>query len=912
MLGAGGMGEVYRARDPRIGREVAIKILASRVGPERLRRFADEARAVGALNHPNILAVYDVSLEGEVPFVVFELLEGETLRQRLANRSLPLRKVVDYATQIARGLAAAHQKGIVHRDLKPENLFVATAGHVKILDFGLSKLRAESPSDVDAEAATVSQRTDPGTVLGTVGYMSPEQVRGEATDARSDIFAFGAILYEMLSGRRAFQGGSSVETLNAILKDEPAELPRAEREVPPALERIVRRCLEKSPDERFRSAHDLAFALDAISDLPPSGWQLPAPAGIKLNSRRWPLAALVVLLAIALLGEGLRLWLGRGRESARRSASAIQVERLTSRGDVGEASISPDGRYLAYVSSGERATMWLRDLVEKNEARLASTPPEGEYLSILRFAADGHAIYYSFAHRGTDDHSLYRVPLIGGEPHLVHAGGWGFNLSFDDKRLAFWRYRKGGGDSVYVADTESGEEKLIADGGSTFAWSPDGSQMLFARDRKTLFVVRSDGTGERKLWVAPQPLRDAWWKPGGDRVLCTVELNGRDRQLFDVELATANARQLGTATWGQINDVRWLPEGSGFTVQGWIKGQDHTLWLVSYPDGVAHRLPDDSNRYWSLGMTTDGTKLVSVQSVERSELLVSGNPERVSFQRIKSSTGDNYTLCWTSDRKLVYSSREGGSYDLYVSDPDGSNRKLLTQDKTHDEIEPSASPDGRYIVFASNRSGEWGLFRMNSDGSGLAALTPAPEIYHADRDPHVTPDSRWVLYRHRDNGSTLWRVPIEGGRATLVKGVRPSLPDGLVEEAFGGGASPDGKLVAFLYFTMDTKGGYSPVDLVVSEPDGKIVKRLPYRHSSLGMISDNEHVQWSKDGSALHYVDLEGPHDLWKQPLSGGPRVRLAHLDEPPSYCKWSFDDKAIACARSWMLRDVVLITNFH
>jgi hypothetical protein len=379
-------------------------------------------------------------LEGEVPFVVFELLEGETLRQRLANRSLPLRKVVDYATQIARGLAAAHQKGIVHRDLKPENLFVGTAGQVKILDFGLSKLQAESSSDVDAEAPTVSQRTDPGTVMGTVGYMSPEQVRGEATDARSDIFAFGTILYEMLSGRRAFQGGSSVETLNAILKDEPAELPRAEREVPPALERIVRRCLEKSPDERFRSAHDLAFALDAISDLPASGWQSPAPAGIALSSRRWALVAIGALLAIALLGGGLRLWRGRGRESARRSAREIQVERLTSRGNVLEASISPDGRYLVYSSpDGGRATLWLRDLVEKNEASLASTPPEGEYLRILRFAADGHAIYYSFAHRGTDDHSLYRVPLIGGEPHLVHSGGWNFDLSPDDKRLAFGR-----------------------------------------------------------------------------------------------------------------------------------------------------------------------------------------------------------------------------------------------------------------------------------------------------------------------------------------------------------------------------------------------------------------------------------------------------------------------------------------
>ena len=410
--------------------------------------------------------------------------------------------------------------------------------------------------------------------------MSPEQVRGEATSThRSDIFAFGAILYEMLTGRRAFQGGSSVETMNAILKDEPAELPRAEREVPPALERIVRRCLEKSPDERFRSAHDLAFALDAISDLPASGWQPPASAGIGLSSRRWALAATVALLAIALLGGGLRLWLGRGRESARRSASAIQVERLTSRGDVLEASISPDGRYLVYSSpDGGRATLWLRDLVEKNEASLASTPPEGEYLRILRFAADGHAIYYSFAHRGTDDHSLYRVPLIGGEPHLVHSGGWDFDLSPDDKRLAFARNKEGGGGSAYVAAIESGEEKLIADGGLILGWSPDGSQLLFERDRKTLFVVRSDGTGERKIWVAPQPLLDAWWKPAGDGVLCTVELNGRDRQFFDLELATANARQLGKAVWGQINDLRWLPERERLRRPGMDQGtRPHAL-----------------------------------------------------------------------------------------------------------------------------------------------------------------------------------------------------------------------------------------------------------------------------------------------------------------------------------------------
>lgn len=394
--------------------------------------------------------------------------------------------------------------------------------------------------------------------------------------------------------------------------------------------------------------------------------------------------------------------------------------------------------------------------------------------------------------------------------------------------------------------------------------------------------------------------------------MCAVETNGRDARLFAVEPGAGDAKQLGQVIWGQINALRWLPDASGFVVQGWIKGEDHALWLVSYPDGAVRKLPDDSNGYWSLGMTADAARLVSVQSVEKSEMLVSDGRDGTSFRKIKAGTNDNYTLSWTADGKLVYSSREAGSYDLYVSDADGSNRRQLTFDKTYDEIEPSASPDGRYIVFASNRSGEWGLFRMNLDGSGVAALTPTPETYHADRDPHVTPDSRFVLYRHRDNGSTLWRIPVEGGTPTLVKGVRPALANGMVEEVFGGAGSPDGKLVAFLYFTMDPKAQYSPVDLVISRPDGEVVKRLPYRRTSLGSISDNEHVQWSRDGGALHYVDFEGARDLWRQPVAGGPRVRVAHLDEPPRYCKWSFDDKAIACARSSSLSDVVLITNFH
>ena len=291
------MGEVYRARDPRLNRIVAIKILPASFSadPDRLQRFAQESRAAAALNHPNILSIFDIGDDGGVPYVVSELLEGETLRDRLRNGALSSRKAIDYAQQIARGLAAAHEKGIAHRDLKPENLFITNDGHVKILDFGLAKFthpEAELPGD----APTIQVATEAGTVLGTAGYMSPEQVRGKAADSRSDIFSFGAILYEMLSGKRAFHGDSAADTMSAILKEEPPDLAETNRNVSPALERIVRHCLEKNPAERFQSTRDVAFNLEALTDISTASRGGLRAVPEEKSARRWLLPLLAGLL----------------------------------------------------------------------------------------------------------------------------------------------------------------------------------------------------------------------------------------------------------------------------------------------------------------------------------------------------------------------------------------------------------------------------------------------------------------------------------------------------------------------------------------------------------------------------------------------------------------------------------------
>src|SRR5580698_2713591 len=344
MIGAGGMGEVYRARDARLGREVAIKVLSESFArdPERLRRFEQEARAVAALNHPNILALYDIGSQNGSPYRVSELLEGQSLREMLQGGPVPARRAGDYAVQIASGLAAAHEKGIVHRDLKPENLFITKDGRAKILDFGLAKLTqpaASGPAGSDGLTVT-SSPTMAGVVMGTAGYMSPEQVRGEAADHRTDIFAFGAVLYEMTSGQRAFRRDTAAETMTAILREDPPDLADGIRLVSPALDRIVRRCMEKQPEQRFQSAQDLAFALGALSGTDVSGTARAAAAPRPMRSWVWAVAGLVLLSVSAVV------WLlGHGAPVGRRMQFALPVP-----GEVGQVALSADGQMLAFVS----------------------------------------------------------------------------------------------------------------------------------------------------------------------------------------------------------------------------------------------------------------------------------------------------------------------------------------------------------------------------------------------------------------------------------------------------------------------------------------------------------------------------------------------------------------------------------
>jgi predicted Ser/Thr protein kinase len=450
-LGAGGMGEVYKARDTRLDRLVAVKILPAALAadPQLRDRFEREAKAVAAISHPNILALHDVGHAGDVTFAVMELLDGETLRDRLkaaAPHGLPVRKTIDYALQIARGLAAAHEKGIVHRDLKPENILITSDGRAKILDFGLAKQRLDRAA-LATMTPTFAGGTTPGTILGTVGYMAPEQVRGLDVDHRADIFAFGAVVYEMAAGRSAFQRDTTADTISAILHNEPRELTELDPSLPPALDRIVRRCLEKSAAERFHSAHDVAFALEMASgDRGSSSITTSPTAGTAVTSKRWRLlaasAALIVLGAV--VGGGIALSIRRDGAAPQRFHLAVLPPAKVAVVDA--LALSPDGQSVAFVGVDENAVahLWIRRFAER-EARAL---PDSDAAAFPFWSPDGKSLAFFAQGR------LKRIELAGGPSRVLasvaapRGGTWN-----NDGIIVF---APNSGDGLYRVSAEGG------------------------------------------------------------------------------------------------------------------------------------------------------------------------------------------------------------------------------------------------------------------------------------------------------------------------------------------------------------------------------------------------------------------------------------------------------------------------
>ena len=912
-LGVGGMGEVYLAEDSNLGRKIALKILPAEFirDTDRVRRFQQEARAASALNHPNILTIYEIGQLEDRHFMTTEFIDGETLRGRIggveshttgtgsggSGSVSQLRDILTIAIQAADALAAAHEAGIVHRDIKPENIMVRRRdGYVKVLDFGLAKL-TEGPATAPDLSSTRRQiKTSAGVVMGTANYMSPEQARGEKVDARTDIWSLGVVLYELVAGRAPFERSTPTEVIALILEREPPPLARYAREIPPELERIVGKALTKNREDRYQTAKDLLVDLRRLrqrldveaeterSALPQAGSEpavtpkatsaVAATANesaettdaevahptssaeylvseIKRHKTVVALAALTI--AIAVTAFGLYRFIGQRRSGVKPTAAfqRMKITRLTSTGKARYAAISPDGRYVVHVVVEENGqqSLWMRQVAPSSNVQIV--PPADFSYGGLSFSPHGNYIYYLLAE--AEDVVLYQRPMLGGAAR-----------------------------------------KLIVDIDSGITFSPDNKQFAFLRGNPgkrevALMLANADGTAERALSVRKHP--DSFpdfgaapaWSADGTIIITpagSADAGGPYMVLVEVSVADGSVKQITPGRWSEVGQTVWLRDGSGLL----FSAREHPsspsqLWHISYPGGEVHRITNDLNDYLGVSLTADSTALVSVQSERPSNIWVAsnsgaGNATQITFSNLDGRGG----ISWTPDGKIVYASLASGNSDLWIMDADGSNQKQLTIDARNNRS-PAVSPDGRYIVFISDRSGSAHIWRMEIDGSSPEQLT-----YGVGEElPTCTPDGKWVIYASGLDW-TLWKVPMGGGAPEQVThrylGVIPRI-------------SPDGKLIA-----ADDNGRVAIYPFEGGEPI-KVFNNL-WRFS------------WAPSGRALEYID-QSRTNINSQALDGGPSKRLTNFKSGLiNRFARSRDGKQLALSGGTLTNDVVLISDFR
>ncbi|HEX8651172.1 MAG TPA: protein kinase [Pyrinomonadaceae bacterium] len=914
-LGSGGMGEVYSAYDTRTGRKVALKLLPRffTENQQRVRRFQQEARAILALNHPSIVTIYEIGQEGGTHFIATELIEGETLRERLRRAPMRIHEVLDVCIQVASALTAAHQAGIVHRDIKPENIMMRPDGYVKVLDFGIAKLTERSQSASSTQVPTrVKVDTEPGMVMGTAHYMSPEQARASKVDERTDIFSLGVVTYEMVAGRAPFEGASAGDVIAAILEHEAPPLARFARAVPTELERIVSKALRKDREERYQVIKDMALDLkslkqelefeaklersvepdsrsaarlatsneqaEAETDSKSASGTVAAGAGrqtssaeylageIKQHKRAVILTLAALLLVIAGVVWGLK-YTGRNQlpNKSPEPFSKIKLTRLTTNGKARLAVISPDGKYIAHAMGDTgQVSIWLRHIATGSDKEIVPST-DGPYCCPL-FSRDGSYIYY--ARVTTDTPSvLYQVPVLGGAPRaIVEDVDSVPALSPDGKRLAFIRgFPPQGIVALMVANVDgTGEQKLATyditnffprNNGMTPAWSPDGE----------IIVIRA-------------PTSDA---------------QGSYWQMLAVRVKDGAATRIGSQRWTSLGQFGWLADGSGliFTASDQAPGSPLQLWYIAYPNGEARKVTNDLNDYRGVSLTADSTALVTVPFEFHSNIWIAPGGEAGRAAQITSNKYDGSDgIAFAPDGRVVYTSRAGGNPNLWITNADGTGQKQLTAD-THLNVTPVVSPDGRYVVFGSDRAGSQNIWRMNIDGANPKQLTSG----WSDEKPHCSPDSRWVVYTSNDNGrQRVWRVPIDGGNAAPLTDYTSAYPI----------ISPDGKQIACGYFDEQAKPGRWIIILIPFE-GGQPTKRFDMPSWPLKM-------RWSSDGRALTYVlTRAGNSNIWSLPVDGRKPVQLTDFKSDQIYWfDWSRDGKQLALARGPATSDIVLIND--
>ena len=806
-LGAGGMGEVYLAHDTRLGRNIALKLLPAHLtnDKDRLRRFEQEAHAASTLSHPNVCVIHEVGeTETDRHYIAMEYVEGVTMRQHLTSARLKLAEALDVAIQVASALAAAHAAGIVHRDIKPENIMMRSDGFIKVLDFGLAKL-TEQLQTIDSEVATRALvQTDTGTVMGTTAYMSPEQARGRAVDARTDIWSLGVVLYEMIAEHPPFEGETAGDLIAAILKTEPPPLTYYVPEAPNELEHVTSKALQKDRESRYQTVGDFLNDLKEIkqeldfqaklerSTQPEASNQAHAETGsdqagsptahgeavhtddaptrttssaeyLISQINRHKTGVLAALAALVIVGAGLAYAIYHFAVRTKPAVVHFQnmkITRVTNEGNVGNAAISPDGKYLAYsVSEDGKRSLWTKHLATDSQTQIVP-PVEAGGLNPNTFTHDGGYIYYIRYDQQNPQGTLYQVPFLGGASKKILTNiACPISLSPDGKQFAFGRYYD-----------DSNEDELL--------------------------VANADGTNERSL-LRPHPGRlseaAASWSPDGKTVAVGYgqQDSGGDYIVVAlVSVADGTLKLMPTPRWFDIGPIVWFSDGSGLALQ--VQEQEFgksQIWQLSYPGGEARRITNDLSSYdGNLTLTAAGNALVTVQGEMTSRIWIAPGGKASSAREVTSRKNGQDGLgglTWAPDGRVVYGNNIEGKKNIWIMNADGSEPKPLT-DSTADSYNhlPEVTSDGRYVVFISTRTAQWQLWRTDIDGSNPKQLTQ-------ERDGAgsfcISPDGQWVVYS--PFGSGIWKVSIDGGTPTKLIDKPGGYPQ----------VSPDGRLLAYYF-----------------------------------------------------------------------------------------------------------------
>ena len=913
-LGAGGMGEVYLAQDTKLDRKVALKILPADVAAHhnRMQRFVQEAKAAAALNHPNIGHIYEIGADDGLNFIAIEFVEGMTLRQLMKSTRIEVNKALEIAIQTTDALTAAHEAGIVHRDIKPENIMLRSRdGYIKVLDFGLAKLTESPETTIDPEAATKAQIvTDPGVVMGTAQYMSPEQARGLTVDARTDIFSIGVVLFEMLAGCVPFQGQTKADVLASILDKEPPPLARYSRDVPEMLEWMVTKALRKSREDRYQTARELLtdlrgfkqrldFEAEQERSVPPltksEAAGVPARISTKTvdgdgtttdkqshpvtsaeyllsevsrHKRGVTLVLTALLLAVVTVILGLKFLGRRGLQSSE-PFSKINLTRLTTTGRAYSGAISPDGKYVVHVmGAAGQQSIWLRHIETGSDKEIA--PSIGTNYCCPFFTSDGSYVYY---YKGSTNapNVLYQVPVLGGAVKTV------------------------------VEDIDSKP-----------TLSSNGKQLAFIRGYPTegivaLMVANVDGSGERRVFThtsvdffPPANTMFPAWSPDGEIIVIgvpAVDAGGGYRQMLAVRVKDGTTTPMTSQRWSALGQFAWLGDGSGlvFTASDQAPGSPQQIWHMSYPSGQMRKITNDLNDYRGISLTADSRALVTVQQDLTANIWLGPSTEAHSAAQITSNKYDGLEgVAFSPDGRVVYTSNAGGNLNLWIANQDGTGQKQLTTDP-HNHLNPVVSPDGRYIVFTSDIAGPQNIWRIDIDGSNPKQLTKG----EADRYPHCSPDSQWVVYTANDSGKqTLSKVRIDGGdpiQMTNFTSARAVV-------------SPDGKQFACAYLEDQEKPPRWVVAIIPFE-GGQPTKKFGIPRLRQRII-----LRWSVSGQELTYiVNVAGISNIWSQPVNGSPPKQLTDFKSNQIFFfDWSRDGKQLALSRGSVNSDVVLINEIR